>query len=393
MDKSQLIRRIYGLDPHRVRREEPLRRSLIGSVLLGSSIILTLQAGLLQSEGIHWKDFAWTTIEPGLLLLLAWWCNRRGQVIIASTLLLVALSHAAAFTHAHYGLRHPAGSWLAATIVVCGLLVGAYFVHTWALICSMIVFWLSARSAQHDWPAALSWFAIYAVTAWLVALFSRHLERLIELNRSAEERERSVIVAERTRFAREVHDTLAQGFTGVITQLNAAELHLCPASDAARPHLEKARQLARESLDEARRSAHALRPGHLTGKTLVEALVSAGREIVPDGAITLATVIEGDMRSLPEVAEAELFRIGQEAFINAVRHANPTRIEVCLRYKPAAVELEVRDNGTGIQDGRCGRGLGIRNMTERAAKLGGEFRLRSTPGEGTTVYVLVPDHA
>jgi hypothetical protein len=121
----------------------------------------------------------------------------------------------------YFGLHHFAAALPALTILACGLLIGAYFVVP-GLRCASVS-WLVGDKAGAGWPLKLGWTAIYAAVAFRVILFSRHLDRLVAANRAAEEAERAAVVAERTRFAREIHDTLAQGFTGIVVQLNAAE--------------------------------------------------------------------------------------------------------------------------------------------------------------------------
>ena len=387
--------RLHGVSAERLAREEPLRAKLLGQVLIAAAGALVLQAALLPfaRAGLGW--FAWATLEPALFLLLAAWAARRRRTLLATNLLLVALSHAAAFTTSVFGLRHFTAALLTLTIVVCGLLIGAYFVRTWTIICCVLLLWIgwnhSQRSAPGtaDWPSLLGWCGVYVATGWLVTLFSRHLERLLAAGRAAEERERSAIVAERTRFAREIHDSLAQGFTGVVVQLNAAEGHLASQPERARRHLDRARDLARQSLDEARRSARALRPGVLDDGNLLAAIERIACDLTAGTGIAFAARLEGDPYALSEETEAQLLRIGQEALTNAVRHARQRRIEVHLRYAPRSAALEVRDDGCGI-GGAPHAGCGLVNMAERARQLGGELKIHSRPGQGTSITATVP---
>ena len=143
----------------------------------------------------------------------------------------------------------------------------------------------------------------------------------LRASRAAEEQQRDAIVAERTRFARDIHDTLAQGFTGIMMQLNAAEQRLQADSADARTHIEKARELANASLEEARRSVSALRAGALSNGTLLEAMEQIGRKLTSDSGVQLDTKLEGQPYALPEQCEANLLRIAQEALTNAVRHS------------------------------------------------------------------------
>lgn len=221
-------------------------------------------------------------------------------------------------------------------------------------------------------------------------LFTKHIDLFFESSRAAEERQRGAIVAERTRFARDMHDTLAQGFTGIMMQLNAAEQRLRDDSDQARRHLEKARQLASDSLEEARRSVSALRDTSLADGTLLGAIEQVGRKVTADSGIQLEAKLEGKPYSLPEQSEAGLLRIAQEAVTNAVRHARASSIKVLLAYRPGAVMLEVSDTGRGMT-GHEASGFGIERMRQRAHEIGGGIQILSDPGSGKRVIVTVPN--
>jgi signal transduction histidine kinase len=231
---------------------------------------------------------------------------------------------------------------------------------------------------------------VYIAAGWVVSRFTKHLERWYETSRVAEEQQRSAIVAERTRFARDMHDTLAQGFTGIMMQLNAAEQRLQDDSSEARIHIDKARQLANESLEEARRSVSALRPTALSNGTLLEAIAQIGRKLTSDSGLQLKTTLEGQPYSLTEGCEANLLRIAQEAMTNAVRHAGGSSIDVLLAYRTGSVVLDVGDSGHGMSGGESS-GFGIDGMRQRAREIGGEIRILSDPGHGTRIVVTVPN--
>jgi signal transduction histidine kinase len=241
-----------------------------------------------------------------------------------------------------------------------------------------------------DWKASLGWSTVYIASGWLVILFSRHLERLLESSLAAEEQQRGAIVEERTRFAREIHDTLAQGFTGILMQLNAAEQRLSPESSDVRTHLERARELARASLDEARRSVSALRLGVLADSTLMEAIEQLGRQTIANSNVKFESRLEGAPYPIGETREANLLRIAQEALTNAVRHSGADRITVRLAYQPASVALEIEDNGTGMNE-YAGGGFGLEGMRDRARQAGGMIDIRTHPEQGTRVVVMLPN--
>ena len=155
------------------------------------------------------------------------------------------------------------------------------------------------------------------------------------------------VLDERQRMAREIHDTLAQGLTGIITQLQAAEQ---AADDPAgwHRHFDAATRLARESLSEARRSVEALRPESLETGRLSEALADvAGRWSALHG-IPVQVTTTGTARPMPHQAEFALLRTAQEALANVARHAQATRVGVTLSYMEHEVALDVRDDGRGF---------------------------------------------
>jgi signal transduction histidine kinase len=375
----------------RLAWEAPLRADLFRKVVWGCAAILAILGLLLAFDGTTWKQMIWTTFEPAALTGVAAWLARKSRPLTAILLLLIALSHAAAFTQAQY----PDSDWpaavLALTIVMAGLLVGAYFVRLWTAICCGVLVWVRAQAPETElgWGVVAIWCGIYVATAALVELFSRHLERLLDASRVAEEQKRIAIVAERIRFARDIHDTLTQGFTGIVTQLNAAEQRLSE-SNGARPHLEKARALARSSLEEARRSAQALRPGALAEGTLLEAIEQVGRNATTDSEIGLETCLEGQPYALDEQTEVNLLRIAQEAMTNAVRHSGTERICIRLAYSPGKVRLEIRDTGCGMSGAEVA-GLGIRGMRERAQQMRAQMQISTNPGHGTQVVVTLPN--
>jgi signal transduction histidine kinase len=210
---------------------------------------------------------------------------------------------------------------------------------------------------------------------------------------------------ERQRMAREIHDTLAQGLTGIITQLQAAEQ---ASKDPARwrRHVTAATSLARESLGEARRSVHALRPEPLETARLSEALADvAGRWSALHG-IEARVTTTGSARPLPPDAELALLRTAQEALANVAKHAQASRVGLTLSYMDHEVALDVRDDGRGFdpaQDGdrsvngtadsggaAGGGGFGLIAMRQRIEGLKGTLQVESESGGGTAISACVP---
>lgn len=209
----------------------------------------------------------------------------------------------------------------------------------------------------------------------------------------------AAVLEERNRLAREIHDSLAQGLTGIIVQLEAMDRLAQRRPDQALASLQKAKDLARSSLQEARRSVWGLRPRSLEDMTLVEAL-QARIEALNDGGRLQATFgLSGTRRLLAPDVELNLFRIAQEALINVQRHADAETAHVQLDYGRRHVWLVIEDDGMGLpamQGSRASalqssqRGFGLTGMKERAALLGGQMTITSEPGQGTHIEVIVP---
>jgi PAS domain S-box-containing protein len=204
--------------------------------------------------------------------------------------------------------------------------------------------------------------------------------------------EAASILEERNRMAREIHDTLAQSFTGILAQVGAAKQVLTDDVEATGAHLDLIKELARTGLTEARRSVVALRPQLLEEGSLQSALhrlVAQTRAAAMD--TTLYYEIEGTVYSLPTEVENNLLRIGQEALTNAIRHANANEIRVELVYDRDQFCLRVKDNGQGFGVGSIpsSEGFGLLGMSERAERIGAQLTIRSQPGQGTEIIVTV----
>ena len=193
---------------------------------------------------------------------------------------------------------------------------------------------------------------------------------------------------ERQRMAREIHDTLAQGLTGIVTQLQAAEQATADPARLRR-HVEAATRLARESLSEARRSVHALRPEPLETARLADALDAVAARWSALHGIPVEVTTTGTERPLRSEAEDALLRTAQEALANVAAHAGASRVGVTLSYLDGEVALDVRDDGRGIGGGRPG-GFGLIAMRQRIESLSGSLRIESEPRYGTAISALVP---
>jgi len=210
------------------------------------------------------------------------------------------------------------------------------------------------------------------------------------------------IADERARMAREIHDTLAQGLTGIITQLQAAE-HADQDPAGWRRHVAAATRLARESLSEARRSVDALRPEPLETARLADALSGIAERWSALHGITAQVTTTGTARPMPPDAELALLRTAQEALANVARHAQATRVRLTLSYMEHEVALDVRDDGRGFDPARLGdrvagngaaatasSGFGLVAMRQRIEGLAGTLRVESEPGGGTAISACLP---
>ncbi|WP_200960516.1 sensor histidine kinase [Oerskovia sp. Root22] len=193
---------------------------------------------------------------------------------------------------------------------------------------------------------------------------------------------------ERQRLAGEIHDTLAQGLAGIITQLQAAE-RSAGARGEKDEHVERALRLARSSLTEARRSVQALAPRELGRAHLPDALRTLTERWSQDQGISAQVEVTGTREPLSPAIEVSLFRVAQESLTNVAKHAEASRVGVTLSYTGPEVLLDVRDDGRGFARG-SGAGFGLTSMRQRIRGVGGHIEVQSTPGEGTSVSARVP---
>src|SRR6266516_4085961 len=213
----------------------------------------------------------------------------------------------------------------------------------------------------------------------------------IQLNEFAEQSQRAAVLGERNRMARDIHDTLAQGFTGVIVQLEAAEDAIaCCRRKEADEHLQQASELARRSLNEARRSVHALRPEALQRGNFWDALKGTIKNTTAGTALHTTFVLRGKLRDLPLVWQENLLHIGQEALTNALKYAHPRNFETRLSCNANELRLELRDDGDGFKLKDRHDGFGLAGMRERVEQMGGELKITSSRGKGTKVVVTLP---
>jgi signal transduction histidine kinase len=206
-----------------------------------------------------------------------------------------------------------------------------------------------------------------------------------------------VRLAERTRIAQELHDTLLQGFAGVTAQLYAVRTLLTSRPADAETTLSRALATAHVALRDARRAVWEMRSTELDAGDLPDALAVAGREALSATSSTLQLIVRGDRRPLPPDIEFTAFRIGCEAITNAAKHANARVVALDLSYGRRTLALTVRDDGRGfapieVDGARHDGHFGVLGMRERARNVGGTLDIAAAPGGGTRVTVSLPLH-
>jgi signal transduction histidine kinase len=195
------------------------------------------------------------------------------------------------------------------------------------------------------------------------------------------------VADERERLAHEIHDTLAQSFAGIGFQLQAIRNSMPPNSSALERQVDRAMLMARTSHEEARRSIASLRPESLGHVGLLPALRECAERMVKSGNVTVETSGEDDGRVVPLHIKDTLFRIGQEAIVNSIRHAEPETIRIRLQHQRASLCLSVEDDGHGFVLDSDHAGFGLLGMYKRAESISATLVVKSAPGSGTRVEV------
>jgi signal transduction histidine kinase len=243
--------------------------------------------------------------------------------------------------------------------------------------------------------AAARWWTMRH-TAVMIAILTLGACATAVWMRTAAKRRRQqyqAVLTERSRVARELHDTLEQGLAGIALQLEAVGGSLSASPERAKHSLDVARRMLQYSQEEARRSVMDLRAQALENYDLAGALTELTEERARATGVRARVTVEGGPRYLDAFHEHHLLRIGLEALTNALKHSGATHIDVVLRFDPGHVELTVKDNGCGIShatDNVPAGHFGLLGIRERVGKLGGVLHLRGAPGAGTQLTVRIP---
>ncbi len=244
-----------------------------------------------------------------------------------------------------------------------------------------IAFELQPYFYQTGWFYALC--GILAIFCGIVAhrLRLRHVQARFQ-----------TILAERTRIARDLHDTLAQSLSGMIAQIDAADEVFNKDSSKSHQYLQRIRNLAQQGLDETRQAVWKLRPESKQSKDLQQSLMEIANRFSRNDVIIRINV-EGKLRQISELVRENLLRIAQQAISNAIQHSSPKSIQVLLLFEPQSLVLRIQDDGCGFDPSLQkfeGEHFGLKGMQERAAQIDGKFNIISKVGEGTQVIVQVP---
>lgn len=243
----------------------------------------------------------------------------------------------------------------------------------------------------------------YAYSRWVIRVIEQSMERamLIEQLEStraelAAAHHEAGVRAERHRLAGEIHDTLAQGFTSIVTLLQAAQAGLepespeSPVAKTARRHVDMALATARENLAEARTLVTALTPAALESGTLGDIVHRVTDTTGAEAGIRAESEVTGTARRLATRTEVVLLRVCQEALANVRKHAGARQVSVRLCYADEKVRLTVADDGSGFDLDAAKAGYGLRGMRDRVRQVGGTVEVTSSPGGGTEVSAEVP---
>ena len=319
-------------------------------------------------------------------------------------------------------LRSP---WFGLYTYLCFAFAARYLTGAWrwaAFVATSVAFGIAQVGGIHplDRARLVNWLLVICLDVAITGTLSVRIEqRMVRVRMSAELAEANQrradmmaenaglqaqlltqareagVLEERQRLAREIHDTLAQGLTGIITQLEAAQRTSDDTEHNRR--IGDAKQLARDSLTEARRSVQALKPGALEGARLPEALAEEAARWSATSGVAADVTTTGQARPLHPEVEVTLLRVAQEALANVAKHASASRAAVTLSYMEDVVTLDVLDDGRGFDVGGRessprgdGSGFGLTAMRQRVRRLDGQLEIESEDGGGTAVSASVP---
>jgi signal transduction histidine kinase len=361
-------------------------------VYLGVVAVAVATAILLMNDHSLWRRL----LAAGVIALMAVVHLVIGRRLIRqdASSVVVAVVHIALFAVAVALI--PFASWLLFAIIplifmqvsIRSAIVLVIVVNLVAPIRDLV---LSPEDTRSDLViAVISAAAGLWLGFWITRVIEQNTERgalIAELEASRSQVERlsheAGVAAERARLAGEIHDTLAQGFTSIITLLQAAD----PALRDER--LALAVRTAKENLAESRALVAALAPAALSEGSLPDSVRRQAARFAEETGTPATVRVTGEERPLPTKVEVVLLRAAQEALTNVRRHASAREAAVLLAYAPSSVRLVIRDDGRGF-DPAVADGFGLNGMRARADQVDGRLTVHSDPDTGTTIELEVP---
>lgn len=361
---------------------------------LGISVLVVLLSG-----GVDTGDLPLAMAQlVGFVGWLELWEHRHSRDPKDQSLTTIMLAVVGALLLASLAARHLIFSLVAVPLVVqyfmflpltaavlafLPLVFGAEYSHRRAIL---------ADPDRYPWEMiAIRGVAVIVVGIALRTL-ARQMDERTQLQASLASAERKAgRLEERQRLAREIHDTLAQEFAGILVHFERAEQTDSLAASPAKPHLDLARSVAREGLEDARRMLGALRPEILEQRALPEALARTCQEWSQRTGISAMFSVTGSPVPLHPDVELTVLRGTQEALTNVGRHSGAHSAAVTLSYMGDVVALDVQDDGKGFDpETISGTGYGLKGIRERVERLRGSFSIESLPGQGSTISFSVP---
>jgi signal transduction histidine kinase/PAS domain-containing protein len=225
----------------------------------------------------------------------------------------------------------------------------------------------------------------------LVQALSQQATLAIQLTQLAAEAQQAAILEERNRLAGEIHDTLAQTFTGISVQLELVK-YLIPHQEPTEISsiLDRIGSLAQTGISEARRSVWSVYPFGEEHIDLAQQLTDCVEQLTCGTELTTQFEIDGDPQPLSSFLSTNFLRIGQVSIANTLKHAQASQLLVKLTYTPTQVSLCIKDNGCGFNPQAQTEGFGLISISERTDRIGGQLRITTQPGQGTEIFVQVP---
>lgn len=363
-----------------------------GALAISVLVVLPRGFGSRQDLGIFLVELV------GFSIWLQVWARRRVQDPTARSIWTIGLAFLGTLLLASLAARHLVFTIVATTLLpqyftslplpiaalsFVPLFIASEYSHTAAVL---------ANPTSVPWDMAIIRGAAVVLIGICFKVLAMQIEERVRLQNSLSSAQRkSGMLEERQRLAREIHDTLAQGFASIIVHFERAEQVDSLSASPAKPHLELARSVAREGLEDSRRMLAALRPEILEQRALPEALERVCREWARRTGTEAKLSVTGSPFALHPDIEVAVLRGMQEALTNVARHSEARTAAITLSYMEDLVILDVQDDGKGFLPAAAeGRGYGLAGMKERITRLRGTFSIESVPGEGTTISLSLP---